>query len=455
MDQMKYLNNKTMIKKQFNTIRKDPLYLNSIFMIASTGVLAAFGFIFWIFVARIFPVENIGIATSLISVMTLISDITLLGFNISLIYYLPKTQRKNDMITSSNILIIITTIIFSIIFLSGLNVFSPPLLFMQSNIVYMLLFILFMIGAALNIIIEVIFMAYRAASNILIKNVVLSILKLLFPILLISFGAFGIFSAFSLATLLSAIVGFGLLYFKFNYRFEFVFNQKLLKKMALFSGGNYISGFLFQAPILVLPIIIVNILHASAAAYYYIDTMIFNLLLVIPLASTNALLAEGSHDMNELKNHILKTIKIIFILLLPAIIIISLFGNIILHFFGKNYENEAFGFLRIITFSVFFIAISYIGSTILRIKQRISMLISLNLLGSVLIIGFSYLFISHGLIGVGWGWLLGQALSSLTYLLVLINKSYFLNLSTIISFFMEIKRHFPLPNRITKISYTD
>lgn len=246
MDQMKYLNNKTMIKKQFNTIRKDPLYLNSIFMIASTGVLAAFGFIFWIFVARIFPVENIGIATSLISVMTLISDITLLGFNISLIYYLPKTQRKNDMITSSNILIIITTIIFSIIFLSGLNVFSPPLLFMQSNIVYMLLFILFMIGAALNIIIEVIFMAYRAASNILIKNVVLSILKLLFPILLISFGAFGIFSAFSLATLLSAIVGFGLLYFKFNYRFEFVFNQKLLKKMALFSGEIIFQDFYFK-----------------------------------------------------------------------------------------------------------------------------------------------------------------------------------------------------------------
>jgi O-antigen/teichoic acid export membrane protein len=394
-------------------------------MILSTGVLAVFGFIFWILVARIFPVASIGIATSLISVMTLISDITLLGLNISLIYYLPKTHQKNDMITSSNILIILTTIIASVIFLSELKIFSPPLLFLQNNIVYMLLFVIFMVGAALNIIIEVIFMAYRAASNILIKNIILSILKLAFPILLISFGAFGIFTAFSLATLLSALVGFGILYYKFNYRFVPKFNITILKNMAFFSGGNYVSGFLFQAPTLLLPIIIVNILHANAAAYYYIDTMIFNLLLIIPLAATNALLTEGSYDILTLKNHILKASKIIFLLLIPAIILIAFFGNIILHFFGKNYETGAFSFLQIISFSALFIAISYIGSTILRIKHKINMLIILNLLGSLLVIGFSYLFITHGLIGIGWGWLLGQAISSLTYLFVIIKFRLF------------------------------
>jgi O-antigen/teichoic acid export membrane protein len=440
-----------MIKKYYNSIKKDPLYLNSIFMILSTGVLAVFGFIFWIFVARIFSVENIGIATSLISVMTLISDITLLGLNISLIYYLPKTQQKNEMITSSNILIVVTTIIVSIIFLSELKIFSPPLLFLQRNIVYMILFILFMIGAALNIIIEVIFMTYRAASNILIKNSILSILKLALPIFLISFGAFGIFTAFSLATLLSVIASFGILYYKFNYRFVLVFNTTILKKMAYFSGGNYISGFLFQAPMLLLPIIIVNILHASAAAYYYIDTMIFNLLLVIPLASTNALLTEGSYDILTLKNHVIKATKIIFILLIPALIVILFLGNIILHFFGKNYEADAFEFLRIISVSALFIAISYIGSTILRIKHRITTLIILNLLGCIVIIGFSYLFISHGLIGVGWGWLLGQAISSLTYLLVLVNKSYFLKPFSIISDLFKNKKDMVIAKSLTKI----
>jgi O-antigen/teichoic acid export membrane protein len=393
-------------------------------MMLSTCVLASFGFIFWIFVARIFPVESIGIATSLISVMTLISDITLLGFNISLIYYLPKTKLKNDMITSTNILIVATTIIASIIFLSGLKFFSPPLLFLHSNIILMLLFTLFMIGAALNLILEVIFMAYRGADNILIKNTALSILKLVLPVFLISYGAFGIFAAVSFATFISVLIGFGILYYKFNYRFTPAINTKILKKMAFFSGGNYISGFLFQAPMLLLPLLVVNILHAKDAAYYYIDTMIFGLLLIIPLASTNALLAEGSYNLKQLKAHIIKASKIIFILQLPAVIFFLLFGNLILHYFGKSYESGAFGFLRIISVSSLFISVSYIASTILRIKQRIKSLIIMNLIGCILVIGFSYFFISYGLTGVGWGWLLGQAVSASTYILLLINKDF-------------------------------
>ncbi|MEX1131570.1 MAG: oligosaccharide flippase family protein [Candidatus Woykebacteria bacterium] len=397
----------------------DPLYQNSIYIMASTFILAILGFVFWIFIAKLYDVETVGIATTLISIMTLISSFSLLGLNVGLIRYLPKSSVRNETITSSFILATLSTILITSAFFFGLNIFSPKLLFLQKNYFYFVSFSIFMIGATFNILIESIFMAYRAASNILLKNTVLSILKLCFPFFFISFGSYGIFTATALATLLSVIISCGILVFRYNYKPALVFNTTAVKVMAFFSGGNYIAGFLSQAPTLILPLLIINYLHSATAAYYYVDAMILNLLVIIPLATTQSLLTEGSYNSALLREHTIKTVKIIFLLLIPAILIIFFFGNILLNFFGKTYEAEAFAFLKIISVSAIFMAISLIGNAILKIRHQIKTLIVMSLLSFIFGLGFPYLFIPHGLAGVGWGWLLGQCILAIAYLFML------------------------------------
>lgn len=407
-----------MIKKLYAKIARDSLYQNSIYVIASTFVMAVFGFVFWIIVARIFPIESIGIATTLVSLTILISNFTHLGLNIGLIRYLPKSTNRSDTITTSWILVTANTILITVLLIVGLKVISPKLLFLQSNILYIFSFILFMIGYSLNVLIEGIFIAYRAARNILIKDVVLSTIKLTLPVFMITLGAYGIFAAISIGTFVGVLLSIGILVYKYDYHPAPVFNMNVLKKMAHFSGGNYVAGFLFQAPTLLLPLLILNVLHAKAAAYYYIDSMILNLLIIIPLATTNAFLAEGAYDATQLKSHFIKAAKIIFSLLIPSVAVIYFFGNIILHFFGKEFESEAFQFLQLISVSAIFIAVTHLGNAILRIRHQITALILMSLLGCALVLGLCFAFISNGLVGVGWGWLLGQAILAGAYILL-------------------------------------
>ena len=65
---------------------------------------------------------------------------------------------------------------------------------------------------------------------------------------------------------------------------------------------------MLNMPSLILPIIILNVLSAKYAAYYYIASMIQSILLVIPVAAAQALLTEGSYNEAELKKHVKKTI---------------------------------------------------------------------------------------------------------------------------------------------------
>jgi O-antigen/teichoic acid export membrane protein len=411
-------------KIAYKQIITDPLYKNSLFSMASTFILGGLGFVFWIIIARLYKTENVGIATTLISIMTLLSSFTILGLNVSLNRYLPKSTNKNELINSSFVIVTFVTLIASAIFLLGLKTFSPQLVFLQSNLFYGILFIIFVVFCSWNILVESIFMAFRAAGNILIKNSIISTVKLLLPFVLITFGAYGIFastaSAFAIGTLVSLII----LITRFKIRPSLSVNVSLIKETSAYSFANYVADFMFNMPSLVLPVIILNVLSAEYVAYYYIASMIQNILLIIPTATAQALLTEGSYNEDELKKHVKKAMLTIFVILVPATAIIFFAGNIFLRFFGKNYATEAFSFLRLYSVSTLFTALLLTSNAIMNVMHQIKSLIFSNVIAAVLTLWLSYVFISGKLVGIGWGWILGQAIAGLMSLCFIIRNLY-------------------------------
>ncbi len=261
-------------KQIYKHIMTDSLYRNSMFSMTSTFILSGLGFVFWIIIAHLYKTENVGIATTLISIMTLLSSFTILGLDSSLTRYLPKSANKNELINSSFVIVTIATLLSSVIFFLGLHIFSPQLLFLRSNVFFVLFFIIFTIFFSLNTLVDSIFMAFRAAGNILIKDIIISILKLVLLFALIAFGSFGIFASTASALTLGVFAGLVILYFKFNFRSSISVNISLIKEISIYSLANYMAIFMLNMPSLVLSIIILNILSAKYAAYYYIASMI-------------------------------------------------------------------------------------------------------------------------------------------------------------------------------------
>jgi O-antigen/teichoic acid export membrane protein len=187
--------------------------------------------------------------------------------------------------------------------------------------------------------------------------------------------------------------------------------------MTKFSLGNYIAGFIGGLPVMVLPILITNTIGAKFSAYFYLDMMIANLLYIIPMATSQSLFAEGSYGKTELKVHLKKAIKIISLILIPAILVTFLFGKYILLAFGKEYSSEGVIFLQILAISGIFLSINYIGNSIFYIKHRIKLMILVNFIGASIILSLSIIFIHNNLLGIGVGWMLGQGITSVIYLL--------------------------------------
>jgi len=186
--------------------------------------------------------------------------------------------------------------------------------------------------------------------------------------------------------------------------------------MTKFSLGNYIAGFIGGLPVMVLPILITNSIGAKFSVYFYIDMMIANLLYIIPMATSQSLFAEGSYRERDLKIQLKKAIKIISLILVPAILVTFLFGKYILLAFGKEYSSEGVIFLQILAISGIFLSINYIGNSIFFIKHRIKLIILVNFIGASIILSLSIMLIHQNLLGIGVGWVMGQGTISVIYL---------------------------------------
>ena len=187
---------------------KDPLYKNSIFLIASSLLGAGTGFVFWVIAARFYSAEDVGLASAIISAVMLLHLFSQMGFKFSLAYYLPSGRyNKSDLINSSLTVVFLTSLFTALVFILGLNIWSPALICIRENNALFLSFILFTILASLVALQTYgVFVGLRRAKYSFIQNLSSSLFKLIALVLLTPLGVHGIFISYGLASLLAFIL---------------------------------------------------------------------------------------------------------------------------------------------------------------------------------------------------------------------------------------------------------
>jgi O-antigen/teichoic acid export membrane protein len=402
--------------KKLKNPMKDSLYRNSLFLMIGTGVMAVFGFLFWMICARLFSTEQVGLATTIISVMSLITTFSLLGLNAGLIRYLPSSKRKNEKINTCFMLVGIISIIVTTFFILGINIFSPRLIFIKDSLIISVLFIISMVFGTFNSLIESVFTAYRSTGYVLLKNTIFSVLKIAFPILVVGLGIWGIFGSWMIGILGGVCASFFILIKKFKYKPRLFFHDSIIKEIGKYSFVNYVSGFIGSLPILLLPLMITNSIHPEMTAYFYMAMMVANVLFIIPQAVSSSLFAEGSYNQKSLKEQTKKANKIIALLIIPSIAFTIIFGKYILLLMGKDYSTVGTILLNYLALSCIFLAVSSVFGSIFRVQHKMKELLVISIVSAVSILGLSWLWMSKGLSGIGLAWLIGQGITSLAYL---------------------------------------
>lgn len=401
-----------MVQDLWSLFSRDSLFRNSVYLMLSTGVMAVFGFIFWIITTHYYNSEEIGFATALISITVLISTLSLLGFNSSLIRYLVKSEHPNRMINTAMAAVSLSTAVISVIYLLGIDYFAPAYHVLGENPLYASLFVLFMVAVSLNTLTDSVFVAHRLSKYNLIVYTFFGLTKISLPLLLISLGSYGIFFSYTGAIIVALFLSVYFMMRHFAYRPELLIDGPSARQMLHFSLSNYAVGFISGVPALLSPVLIVNELGAKASAYFYMASTIAALLYIIPNAIAQSLFAEGSFSEQEFASFVKRAVRLIAVFLLPAILVVLVFGNYLLLVFGAEYSQNSFYLLQIMALSSVFLSINNIGSTTLRIRHRMRRLLFFNLLYLSFSMLLFYLLLERGTVGITWALLLGQAFLS-------------------------------------------
>ena len=122
--------------------------------------------------------------------------------------------------------------------------------------------------------------------------------------------------------------------------------------------------------------------------------------------------------------NVARSYKFIFLLLIPATVVLFLLGKWLLLLFGASYSANALMLLRILALSSLFVGINSVYYTILRVQGGIGELVAICGFVTLAVLLVSY-FITQttGIIGVGYFWIAAQGLVSVYVLFAM--RSYY------------------------------
>ena len=404
-------------KQKLKQLLLVPLYSNALYLVAGNALSALFGFAFWIMAARFYPVEAVGLASAVIAAMGLLASFASLGLGYGLIRFLPQSGVKASSLLNSSFTIgILAALLISFIFLGGLGFWSPALLFLRQEPVLIAAFVVFTIAFTLNFVAGDALIAERRADFLLARAAIFNVLRLSLVILLAGiFHSFGIFGSWGISLWVALL--FNILLFlpkvQIGYRPRLTIGREI-KEMVYFSSGNYIANLLRGVPGMVLPIMVINLLGAESAAYYYIAWAVASTVTMVAESTSRSLFAEGSYEEERLELNVRRSLKLIFLILVPAVILVWTFADKLLLAFGSSYSESATTLLRILTLSTLPLAINTVYLYTKRVKKKLNILMAVTAFLAVTTLALSYILLPMmGITGIGIAWLISQGIVAL------------------------------------------
>jgi O-antigen/teichoic acid export membrane protein len=403
------------------------LYVNAYYLISNTAVSSLLGFVFWTAAARLYAPDEVGIASTTISTTALLAGLSSMGLELGLIRFLPGAGRMGaKMLDSTLTVVAISSLVFSAGFLIGLPLWSPALTSAYEDQGWWVVFGLLSVMATVGRVVDATFVAHRAARLTVLRQGILSILKI--PLLLVFLnagGALGIALSLMVAAGVSLSVTFAYMLpaVQQAYRPSPRLGRKIVADILPYALANHLADLLVQSPQIVLPLLTLNVLGPNNSGCLYVTWMIANLLFAVPRSVATSMVAEGANDEGALWENVKRALRVILLLLAPAAVLTSVGGHRLLLIFGGEYARRGRALLLILAISAFPTGVNHVYFAINRVRKRnwCNLVVGL-LVAGVILRSSSLLMTRCGIAGAGVSWLVGEGMLSVFVVITLCRR---------------------------------
>ncbi|MEV8094921.1 lipopolysaccharide biosynthesis protein [Kitasatospora sp. NPDC085879] len=392
----------------------DQVYRSSFFLLASSVTTAGLGFLFWVVVARFYTPEQVGLATSLISATSLLAYLSMFGLNSTLVRFPAPAPARNGQITQAIALVATVSGAAALVYLAGLPLYGPKLLFVRGDLLQAGAFVLFCVCAAVNALTDSVFVSARLPQlNVLVDGLIQGLAKLALPVALVALGPFGVVASTGGGYLVAVLASLLLMHRRIGYRFDFRTRGTRLREQLGYSAASYTSSLLNLLPLMIVPLIVLERLGTAAAGYYYVAFQIAGMLHAVSGAVGEALFAEVSSDESRFGELLRRSARIIAAVQVPAVIAVAAGSTLLLRIFGPSYAARSSGLLTVLALCALAVALNTWASFGLKAARSMTHLILSNVLFAAVTIGLTAFWAPRGLIWVGLAWGVGNLLSGL------------------------------------------
>lgn len=386
----------------------DSLYRNSFLLMANTIVQTGLGSLFWLVAARRFAETDVGLLTTTLSAVVLVSTASCLGFPNALVRHLPRNPtRTGEIVLSAAALAAAVGVLLFVA--SSLTPWGLPMVRGDVGVVLVGLGLVTVVASVAGMLCDAVFIAQRSSHLLLLKNSVGGVLKVIALVVLPVGGITGL----ALANLVGLLASVGLTAALLRPRVTGTLRVTpgALDGVWSFSLGNH-AGMIFGIlPLTATPLIVLSARGATDAAFFGITMMLLGLLNVVPAMLSQSLFAELSANPVSPGRQVRRAGQAIALLMVPAVAILVVAAPVLLGAFGPSYADGATSCLRWMALGSLVASASYVIDVWVNSLGRAGSFVLLNASNATFVLLAVAVAAPRGLTAVGIAWLLAQSAS--------------------------------------------
>jgi O-antigen/teichoic acid export membrane protein len=394
----------------------DSLYRNSYALVASSLLTSLFGFAYWVVAARAYSATAVGVNAALISAMTFLTSVSQLNLKGALNRFLPRAgPAARRFVIRAYLLALGVTAVTSLVFIAGLDLWTPRLEFLADRPELALWFVAATMAWTLFVLQDSVLTGIRQAVWVPAENLIFAVAKL--ALLLAAaeaFPAYGVFFSWSLPGIALVVPVTMLLFGRLiptHIRQTRGREQPLATRgIARYAAADSVAYLIWVGTGAVLPLIVLQELGAKANAHFFVCWSIAYSLYLISLSMGKALLAEGSLEPHALHRHWRRTIVESARLVVPGAIAVVLGAPLILGLMGRSYSTDAANLLRLLAASAipFVVVAAHVNAA--RVEQRMRVVVGTFAALCALVFALGLPLMDWlGIVGLGMAWLGAQS----------------------------------------------
>src|SRR5580704_8967296 len=395
------------------------LYRGSAILLANTAATAVLGVAFWTVAAHRYPAVSVGLFSGVTAAVSLLGTVAALGLPNVMIRHVAGIENPLELValTVAAIATVGTLICLGAVLVLGPHL--PPSLHVGQHGGMVVLVTILVVVTAVSSVIDAGLIAIRYSSLVLIKNLLGSLVKVGALLLLARFASAGLLIAFGLGLVLSTGVSVVALARRLGGRWAAAGSLRLLRRYLSLTSANYLATVMGILPLTVVPVEVLVIRGAEQTARFAVAFLIVGFLNLIPSTVAQVLFAEASRRGTSLRDQLVRAVRGVYALLLPAVFVIVAAAPLLLSLFGAAYASAATGCLRVLAVGTLMTGGTYLVDSLLIARDRKGAYVFINGVNAFLVLGCVAILLPHGLTAAAAGWALAQGLSFLIGLAVL------------------------------------